>query len=156
MSRRGDVGAGDVVSVRERHVAWLRDELRRIDAERAEVVTWLELLDADVEPVPAPAPKPALKPQARTREQGILNHKAILDSLDRYGSATADELGKRLGIASTTVYTHLKAMYDEGRVTRRNGRAPEGGGKAPFIYTFVTLVEEREHTLDLRTRMVES
>lgn len=162
------------MSVRDRVLALLHDEeyrllelLEQAQAELAEVRLLRDVLreesgvetgaedpgNVDVElPRVEQRFRPGEGPE-RMKQIGAENSAAIIKALAYGGAGSVNDVAAATGITRPTVQTHLKALYDEGRVSRRLGDS--NGHRRPYVYELVSVVEEREHALDIRTNVLD-
>lgn len=160
---------------RERIVNFLRDEQKRLLAEVEEVALLLEVLvepgiatgaedhgaEAEEPPVvETPVARPPLatndvlpwKSSDRTPAAIAARNRATVVKALGNGLATTQAIAAATGMTRHTAQVHLKGLHDEGRATRRLG--PPDGGRQPYVYSLVPVVQPREHHLDLKTRVV--
>ena len=139
--------------VRLRTISFLLTERDRLLNELDEVQLLLDLLDAGAEPAPV-EPEPERPKGMRGVEAD--NQRKILDALaNGHARLTVNEIAARVKMPASTVQGHLRALYEAGRIDRRIRQASDAGGRAPYVYELVLTVEQREHTLDLKTRLVD-
>jgi len=120
-----------------------------------------------VEQLPPPQQLPPGR-QDTDRNNGVLNRRLIVHVLRERGAfveargdystwLSTQELMDRTGLSNSTVGKHMRALLDEGRVERvlRSNAGIHNGGRAPWTYRLLPVVEEREHHIDLTNGLVD-
>ena len=143
--------------IRLRLVTFLLTEQDRLRNELDEVQMYLDLLDAGAEaPLEPERSKHDSGGGERMQEIAANNQRRILEALGNgHARLTINEIAQRTGMNPSTLKGNLDRLYQAGRVERRPGQRTAEGGRVPYVYELVLTVEQREHTLDLKTRLVD-